>query len=396
MICVNSLTPKVILLLTPVDIGKESAAPIYLKALTSTTSSIRVVTNRLPQGGYLEYRPGANRLFRALTSLISRLGAWQTFKLALYERQQLNLDTQQAQQSLQKHSAESCWITLSSAECILLAHTLLKSNVKLRVTVLDSPEYLLSSKKISQKAIERMMCLFAEVLQGAVSVSVISTNMQERYRAQYKVEATVIRPVASIPTDHQKTARRRRTLRLVFAGSLYAKTEWNALVKALSTRQWCIGDQRVVIYFLGAFPLRGVAHDRHVKQLGHRTASEAEAISKKCDVAYLPYWLSAKSNLVATTSFPSKLAAYASSGLPILNHGPQASEVTRIMRDHPIGVSCHSLVADDIMTALETLAKQTNLVAAQQAIRNLVLCELSATVVGQRFVEFMAKQKSTQ
>jgi glycosyltransferase involved in cell wall biosynthesis len=388
MTCVNHFASKVVLLLTPVDMTKDAAGQLYLKALTSTAPSIRVITFRLPEGGYLEYSSGAGRISRTWTSLASRFGAWQTLKISLYARKQLIRDTQQAQELLRSHEAESCWITLSSPECILLAHELMKSGVKIRVTVWDAPEHVLSSQNICGAAAEGLLRRFAEVLRGAASVSVISANMQEHYKVLFDIEAVVIRPV-SVPPERNKTPRKRRTLRLVFAGSLYAKVEWNALLKSLKALQWRIANRRVVIYFLGAFPLRGASWDRHVKQLGHLPAAEAAAICRKCDVAYLPYWLTGDNALVAATSFPSKLALYLSSGLPVLNHGPQTSEVTRIMRNYDIGVSCHSLAADNIAAALEALAHPTIGISTQQAICKLVQSELSPESVGRRFVEFM-------
>jgi hypothetical protein len=384
----NGFNNTTVLLLTPVNMTKDGAGQLYLKAITSTAPSIRVITLRLPEGGYLEYSSGAGRITRAWTSLASRFGVWQTLKIWLYARKQLKRDTRRAQELLRSHEAGSGWITLSSPECILLAHELIKSGVKLRVTVWDAPEHLFSSQNIYCAAAEGLLRRFAEVLRSAASVSVISTNMQELYRSQFNIEAVVIRPVA-IPPERNKTPLKRRTLRLVFAGSLYAKVEWNALMKSLKALHWRIANRRVVIYFLGTFPLRGASWDRHVKQLGHLPAAEAAAICRKCDVAYLPYWLTGDNALVAATSFPSKLALYLSSGLPVLNHGPQTSEVTRIMRDYDIGVSCHSLASSNISAALEALAQPANMIATQEAICKLVQNELSPESVGRRFVEFM-------
>lgn len=377
--------------MTPVDMTKDGAGQLYLKSIISTAPHVRVVNTRLPEGGYLEYASEAGRFSRALTSLASRIGAWQTLKVALYERKQLSRDMQRAQELLNSYEAESGWITLSSPECILLAHSLIKKGVKIRVTVWDAPEHLLSSQNIYRTTTKRLLNLFTEVLRGATSVSVISYNMQERYRSQLNITAVVIRPVSTLPREDQKTFTHRRTLRIVFAGSLYAKVEWNALLKSLAAQQWRIADQKVVIYFVGAFPLRGALLDRRVKRLGHLPTAAAAAICRKCDVAYLPYWLSGENALVAATSFPSKLAFYLGSGLPILNHGPKTSETTRIMHDFEIGVSCHSLDVDDIANALEALVRYKKLNGMQQAIRNLIVSELSAQSVGRHFVEFISK-----
>lgn len=377
--------------MSPVDMTKDGAGQLYLKGIISTAPYVRVVNTRLPEGGYLEYASAAGRISRALTSLASRIGVWQTLKIALYERKQLSRDTQRAQELLNSYEAESGWITLSSPECILLAHSLIKKGVKIRVTVWDAPEHLLSSQNICRNTTKRLINLFTEVLRGATSVSVISYNMQERYRSQLDITAVVIRPVSALPQEGKKTVSHRRTLRLVFAGSLYAKVEWNALLKSLAAQQWRIANRKVIIYYLGTFPLRGALFDRRVKRLGHLPTAEAAAICRKCDVAYLPYWLSGDNALVAATSFPSKLAFYLGSGLPVFNHGPKTSETTRIMHDFEIGVSCHSLGVDNIAAALEALAQPEKLIIMQHEIRNLIHSELSAQSVGRHFVEFIYK-----
>ena len=147
--------------------------------------------------------------------------------------------------------------------------------------------------------------------------------------------------------------------------------------------------KRVVIYFLGDYPLRGVKYDRHIKRLGFRSQREAADISSKCDVGYLPYWIASDHSLVASTSFPSKLSAYLGSGLPILNHGPEISETTRVMREYPIGISCHSLKVEDIYEALKQLNESQNSITTRQAIKKFIQSELSAIEIGKRVDSFL-------
>lgn len=389
LIGADNAQPRVVLLLTPVDLTRESAGQLYLAALTSTVSHIRVISSRLPDGGYLEFTPSASAVSRAAASVVARLGFWQTMKLASYEKRKMPLDFRLALELLRKHNADSIWITLSSPASILLAYALIQAGIKVRATVWDAPEHLLASQRIYRNVSDRVMQCFADVLRRAEKVSVISTNMQMRYRDLFEVEAVVLRPIATEPKENPRSGRRRGTLRLLFAGSLYAKDEWNALVRTLQELCWRINGRRVVLYYVGAFPLRGVVADRHVRRLGHRTSTDTMAIARRCDAAYLPYWLSGKSALVAATSFPSKLATYLSCGLPVLNHSPRTSETTRIMADHPIGASCDSLSGNDLRTALLILAGLTESEFTQIAIRGLVHSELSPELIGKRFTEFL-------
>jgi glycosyltransferase involved in cell wall biosynthesis len=377
--------------MSSLDMTNNGAGQLYLKAIISTAPSIQVINTRLPGGEHLEYSPEASRMSRVVSSLASRFGLWQSLKITLYERKQLLVDMIQAQELIKSHNAESVWIVLLSPECILLAHSLIKNGVKLRVTILDVPEYLFASRYVSRNIAKRLLNLFAEILRGAISVSVISAKMQDRYRKLYGIDTVVIRPISPIPIERRSTSCKRRTLRIVFAGSLYAKDEWNALLESLTALQWKIADRNIVIYFLGAFPLYGAACSRRVKRLGYLPSAEAAAIARKCDVAYLPYWFSSTNALVSATSFPSKLGFYLASGLPVFNHGPNTSEVTSLMQDFNIGVSCHSLKVEDIATALERLVRLEQISATQHEIRDLVISEMSSQSVGRKFVEFISK-----
>ena len=351
-----TVLPNVVMLLTPVDMSGNSAGQLYLKTLTSTAPSTKFIICRVPERGYLEFSSGAGLISRAWISLTSRIGGWQTLKVVLYARGQLARDTCYARDMHGRHDAESSWLTLSSPECIWLLRK------------------------------------FSEVLKGATSVSVISTNMQERYRADFGIHSVVLRPVA-VASAQARKPRKGSMLRIVFAGSLYAKVEWNAFLKALAGVKWRIAGKRVVVYFVGAFPLRGASLDRHVKKLGYLPADEAVAICRKCDIAYLPYWLTGTNSMVAATSFPSKLSLYLSCGLPVLNHGPQTSEVSRLMRDYEIGVSCHSLDVDEIAAALAALVRPVSVAGRMAAIDDFVHGELSPQSVGRQFLEFLTSRE---
>lgn len=380
---------KTVLLLTTVDLKRDGAGEIYLRSLMATMQDIRFAIARLPDGGYLEYLPSASPLSRAMTSLTSRMGAWQIIKLIIYKYKKLNEDARQVKDLMLTNGADSCWIPVSSPEGILLANNLQKNGVKILITVLDTPEYLFKSKSLGNYVSDRMMTLFSELIRNANAVSVISNNMKERYQDLYRVKSTVIRPIASNSADKKQPARHRKIFRLVFAGSLYAKKEWNALLKALVMMNWSIADRYIVIYYLGAFPLRGAVIEPNVIRLGHRPLMEATAIIQKCDAGYLPYWLTGSDALVATTSFPSKLSTYIGCGLPIFNHGPEATEVTNIMKDHPIGVSCHSLEANEIISSLSLLVKTADTDFRQVAITNLIRSELSVDNIKQQFTKFI-------
>ena len=380
---------KTILLVTPLDLSVNGAGQIYLDSLIKGTKSAHFVPLRLPRMENLTYAPKSNIFIRATTSLLARFALWQNITLSLYTRSTVLKDVEQVRIAAASNADCTVWITLSSLKSVLLAYELVQAGVQVRVTIWDELNYLLRSQSIGDSLATQLRQAYTRVLRKARTVSVIGSGMRDLYQRTLGVESIIIRPASIVIPPPPLVRKGHKSLRLVFAGSLYAKGEWNSLVLALDKAGWQINYRPVYIYFLGRFPLRGAITRRNVAQLGYRTPDEARSIIEKCDIGYLPYWFSERYADVARTSFPSKLSTYVSCGVSILNHGPDYTEATQLMSGKLFGASCHSLDSTTIIEALTQLERTCRTDECQAALLDLSSSVLSPEVMLSRFAEFL-------
>lgn len=376
------------LLVSPVGLDSNSAGSIFLRSLLGTAAAVKFSVVQCPQNWLHVYNPTAGTLVKIARSLLARLGSVQVVAYACYAQFGVRKDARRLTRQLSDTTDGLVVMTLSSPESIKLAHQLATMGCALNLLILDDPEYLLGSLRFGARASKNVMGLFGQVLQSARAVAVVSDAMRDRYTHSYGVSPIVIRPGTVVPATlpvHPKT----HTFRLAFAGSLYAKQEWNSLIQALDQCGWVVKGKRVVVYFVGAFPKFGARSGRHVVKLGYRAPDVTREILSKCHAAYLPYWLSPDKALVASTSFPSKLATYLSCGLPVLHHGPVYTEAAKLLAGTHAGVCCDQLGTEAVLDALADVFSLAASADSAIDIKNVLVSYLSEAVMEERFAEFI-------
>lgn len=383
-----SSSVRMALLVSPVGLDSNSAGSIFLRSLLGTAASVKFSVAQCPQNWLHVYDPTAGTLVRIARSLLARLGTVQVVAYAWYAKFGVRKDVRQLTRQLSDTSGGLVVMTLSSPESIKLAHRLCTMGCALYLLILDDPEYLLGSLRFGARASKNVMGLFGQVLQSARAVAVVSDAMRDRYTHSYGISPIVIRPGTAVPTTlpvHPKT----HTFRLAFAGSLYAKQEWNSLIQALDRCGWVVKGKRVVVYFVGAFPKFGALSGRYVVKAGYRAPEVTKEILSKCHAAYLPYWLAPDKALVASTSFPSKLATYLSCGLPVLHHGPAYTEAAKLLAGTHAGVCCDQVDSEAILDALTDVFSLAVSAESATGIKNILVSYLSEAVMEERFAEFI-------
>lgn len=178
-------------------------------------------------------------------------------------------------------------------------------------------------------------------------------------------------------------------VRIIFAGSLYSKEEWNSLVDALESAGWRAGGRDVELHFMGRFPLSGARRPERVQLLGHRPFAEAMAIMAGMDIGYLPYWFDPAHEVPARTSFPGKMSAYAAAGLTVFHHAPDYTEATAFLGQYPFGVACPSLEPDVVLSSLDEAIRLSADEASRLAREQAVARELSRDAMAERARRFL-------
>jgi len=286
------------------------------------------------------------------------------------------------------------WIPLAGPTMINVAAMIAERvGVPLLTTVWDPPDYFLPHYwDIHGTALTRVMDRFAAAVQRSVRCAVASPEMKAAYEARYGTPCVPM--IHGLPESEWRMPSGLRPPNepfvIGYAGSLYARKEWDALLAALGSVRWRIGNRDVIVRVLaGTFDVR-VTGPARIEFLGWHSTHDAVRIMSACDVCYVPYWFDPSCRPGVELCFPNKISMYLAAGRPIFFHGPRESTPTHFLERHPVGVTAHSLEPAAIVAALTTAA--TDAAFHETAAREIPVAlqgELSLGVFRQRFAEFI-------
>ncbi len=295
-----------------------------------------------------------------------------------------------------RHEAEVLWLVLSSGFTIALSERLVGLlGLPYVVTVMDMPEYMAANQGWSGTTRASIMRAFDTVVGGARAVGAASASMarllSERYGQDpivqiHAVHPSLCRPAGPVPAGRSEFV-------VAFAGSLYAKREWNALLSGIDLLGGRLHGKRILVRFIGRFPRLGARRASFVTDMGVRSLQETLSMLSTADVAYLPYWFDERYALVTRTSFPNKLSAYLAAGLPTLFHGPAEASPVEFFRRFPVGPLCHSLAPGRIAAALESVEDPGTREQITRARHDAVREELNLDVFVGRFGRLLGVER---
>lgn len=380
---------KRILLIASTDLQKDSVGKLFIESFVNIATEIDFTAYVQRQFILSGKKFGSSAIGKLSLAVLSRIGFIQTFRIFIYKLFYLQDDVELILRKSNEIDAESIWITLSTIELILISNELIKKKKRVKITVWDAPEYLSNSIRLSSKSAKHVMQLFGEVIKNSSQVSVISDAMKREYLSFYGVTSNVIRHVIpQYPINEDK--KNYKKIRIVFAGSLYSKNEWNSFITALEGVNWKINQKPVYLYFIGSFPRTGVKKSKRIIFMGVKTFEQTMQLMMRMNIGYLPYWLDQKFSIVARTSFPGKLSAYAASGLAIFHHGPEYAEASAFLNQYQFGLTCASLDRNEVINELSKLDIHSTSTKCVEARKNALQTELSVATMSKRFVEFIS------
>jgi hypothetical protein len=269
-------------------------------------------------------KPSENWLdFAAQTYLVppfSRFpikSSWRQWKFNL---RQVKILAQEIEAVIKRETIGLVWSILDSADMIYLTDYLMKTlQIQFIVTVWDAPEYFAHNLNFDPLTIKLLLKTYADVLHKARNIAVASEGMQKIYRECFGIESIVMihgmHPKNCITQPLQSG----NEYIIGFAGSLYCKKEWNALINCLEDLDATLNRRKVRIRFIGRFPRFGARKAPFVEMAGTMTFADTVQKLSQVDAAYLPYWFDRKHSYIVRTAFPSKLSAYVAAGVPVLS-----------------------------------------------------------------------------
>ena len=149
-------------------------------------------------------------------------------------------------------------------------------------------------------------------------------------------------------------------IEIAFAGQGYADLEISKFISALDSMNWSIGEQKIVLKIFGNTQITSMNQNATIVNLGWFNYAHLPRAMANCHLAFLPYPSGAMMEKVASTSLPSKLAAYASANLPVIYVGPKPTPTSIIAQE--IGIALDSKVGNfEISKAIaEILHRRTD------------------------------------
>jgi len=299
----------------------------------------------------------------------------------------------QAIQVGRENRSQMVWAALPRPTLIYMAKKVANAlNAELVTTVMDPPEQFAIDLAMDGLSRRIMLRLFKETLQASLRCSVASKGMQAEYKKRYGIDSVVL--IHGVSLNSKRPPKTRLTTEgkfvIGFAGSVYAAKEWQALLNALYTVDWRIGEREVIVKVLGDWiPLRAQGK-MHIEYLGWRSPEETLDILSQVDVTYLPYWFDKSRRLSVRVCFPNKLSIYLAAGRPVLYHGPENSSPTHFLQQYPAGLCCHSRQAPEIIECLRRFVTDSDFYT-QAALQASVAVdrELNLQIFLSRFAELI-------
>jgi glycosyltransferase involved in cell wall biosynthesis len=288
------------------------------------------------------------------------------------------------------------WAVLNSPLLFRLASRIgAHLDVPMLGTIWDPPEGIglhFGLDRLSRRLSRRH---FANALRRCTRVSVISERMQAEYRALHGIESIVLRHGIAPREQHRIDAAESSLdgeLRIGFCGSLYAHSEWHALLKGLDQLGWQSNGRKIRLIVAGKnVPRVFASSPAQFEFLGWRPMDEVVERLSACHFNYLPYWFHPAYTESVRLCFPTKLTAYLTAGRPVLYHGPRDAAVVDFFSRFPVAECCHSLEAGSVADSIRRLANLPDEAYASmiEAGRRAVQEELNLDVFLARFCELM-------
>ncbi len=255
-----------------------------------------------------------------------------------------------------KNRVDCIWSILQGKSMIVSTWNIVrKLNIPLVTQVWDDPNWVLMNSGLDLVVQKDLFKKFDYLIASSQVCATASWQMSKQYEKKYKVKTI---PIVA-PGDKKLSKKFRkmnvRQIHIALAGQLYAQTEWQALVQALSNQNWFVLGKPVKLHLFGHFLKNDFNKDLPIELHSYKSQTKLIELLSDMDICYCPYWFDRSFEAVAKTSFPSKITSYLVSGRPVLFHGPKYASPAVFIEENGCGVCCYSLESQDIIKAIEAI-----------------------------------------
>lgn len=228
-------------------------------------------------------------------------------------------------------------IIFIAPQCQILTKIWLELDVSLSQTVAimwDYPTWWAESHNLSPKSQAQFVDDWCELFEKS-SLRLVPSEKAKNIFQSRPSDSFVLYPFFESDPPVVEESAPRKTLKIVFAGQEYARSEIENFISNLQAHEWTIGGLDLEFHHFGnsSIAATGGGYVQH----GRVHQNKLITSLNKMDLAYLPYPKEQSMSVVANTSFPSKLGTYVAANLPVIYDGPEDTGVANFIEENQIG-----------------------------------------------------------
>lgn len=288
--------------------------------------------------------------------------------------------------------ADALWCIVEGHTIIRMEHQIAKRlNIPLYSLVWDPPGWWLRENRVNRFSAKGTLRRFEELLRNSRATATASWALADKYR---EIGANTIPLVASLDDSMayapSSGPHEREEFIITMAGQIYATTEWESLLLALSDMNWRVNGRKVIVRVLSRYATMWANSATNIEFLGWRPQNETLALLAESDILFCPYWFNPDFASEAQLSYPSKLTSYFASGRPTLFLGPDYSSPAGLIEKYKVGLGCYSLNRSDIVDSITRLAEDQEIYHSITDSAHTFFCKnLTNDVLRSKFYEFL-------
>jgi hypothetical protein len=190
-------------------------------------------------------------------------------------------------------------------------------------------------------------------MNNSIKLGVASANMKKEYELRFNKECFVLQGDVIGKIKEEIPAQNSDNYLIIgFAGWLYTPEVWDALFQSLDLADWKLNGKDVKIRIIGnAISFAPPSHCM-IEYFGQQPVNKARDILSDSFINFVPYRFSEITKYGSSVSFPSKINTYLAAKKPIFTIAPSYSTPSQFVNEFEIGVSCNSLLPENILSCL--------------------------------------------
>lgn len=231
--------------------------------------------------------------------------------------------------------------------------------------------------------------VFAEHLQSARHIFVISPALQKFYKARFGVDSTILFGSADLlPESHEYIANIDKTIRIGYFGAV-AAWQHDALLAVKKALEHYDAELHV---FSGVQDFPDDLKSDKVLFKGRLPAGDVQKAMLQYDAVLLPISFTQQMRNMSQFNIATKMSEYLASGVPIMVVGPVYAAMVDYLAANHAAIIVTSASSRDIVAGIKKLRDQHAMNEILTNARKLVETEVGSTPMRERWLEIMGAQ----